>query len=306
MNTVNAPLEPFDYRAHQAAIAWLLERQLFFIGGVEKSGTSWLQLLLDTHPQVSCGGESHFVGSLYRRLKSALEEHHKFLHQKNINPARYELRGKQDNFFEEVDLNYLMASALLTSVVKQTRRKSALAFGERTPDNVLFFDGLSKLIPDSKCIHIVRDPRDVAVSHWHNVRRSVPEQMRSQMVTMTAMVRQHVEWWVGVIEGALNFAARNPDRYCEVRYEDLVSQPVPTLARLCRFLGVDDRPEVLQPCLDETSFRNLSGGRSPGQEDKESFFRKGIIGDWKNYLDPETNEYVIGKAGAFMGRYGYI
>src|ERR1700722_16518864 len=49
-----------DYEALSAEIAALRRKQLFFIGGAAKSGTTWLQLLLDRHPAISCNGEGHF------------------------------------------------------------------------------------------------------------------------------------------------------------------------------------------------------------------------------------------------------
>lgn len=305
MSTIDPQAEAFDYRARREALERLLEKQIFFVGGAEKSGTSWLQFLLDAHPQVSCGGENHFIGSLYPRIKKALETHNGFVLQKNINPMRYETGGTPDSL-DGLDFLYVVASAILTSLLKQARGKSAIAVGERTPDNVYVFTGLRLLIPGAKCIHIVRDPRDAGVSQWHNIRRSVAEGVRNQMVTVPETVKQYAGYWVAVIESGLKFATRYPDRYCELRYEDLLGEPLLTLARLCRFLGVDDRPEVLQLCLDKTSFEKLSGGRKPGQEDKESFFRKGVIGDWRNYLDAETNEQVIATAGELMRRYEYI
>ena len=304
MSTVNPGLGPFDYLAHHGAVTRLLEKQIFFVGGAEKSGTSWLQHLLDAHPQVSCGGESHFTDPLLPGIKKALEEHNALVMQKNINPMRYELGGVPDTF-EEEDLKYISTSAILISLLKQARRKTPIAVGERTPNNVYAFALLRNLIPKAKCIHIVRDPRDAGVSYWHNVRRSVRPEMRRDMLTVAEMVKQYAGIWVTVIQSGLRFAARHPDQYCELRYEDLLGQSVPTLARLCRFLGVDDRAEVLQPCLEKTSFAKLSGGRAPGQENKQSFFRKGIIGDWQNHLDAETNAYVIAEAGELMRRYGY-
>ena len=52
----------------QRNIEALAERQLFFIGGAPRSGTTWLQLLLDCHPEVSCRGEGLFWKELAEPL----------------------------------------------------------------------------------------------------------------------------------------------------------------------------------------------------------------------------------------------
>jgi hypothetical protein len=50
----------------------------------------------------------------------------------------------------------------------------------------------------------------------------------------------------------------------------------------------------------------LSGGRARGQENAGSFFRKGIVGDWKTRLDPASAEYVVATCGPLMTRFGYL
>ncbi|MGH7124253.1 MAG: sulfotransferase family protein [Stellaceae bacterium] len=305
MNTINLSLGAFDYRLRHEALARLHEKQIFFVGGVEKSGSSWLQYLFDAHPQVSCGGESHFADSLFAGIKKALEEHNALVLRKHNNPMRYELGGVPDTF-DEADFKYIASSAILMSLLKQAPDKSPLAVGERTPYNVHAFAGLGNLFPSAKCIHIVRDPRDAGVSHWHMVRRTVTAEMQGRMLPMHETVKQFADLWIAAIQSGLQFAAMHPNRYCDLRYEDLISEPVPTLARLCRFLGVDDRSAVVKLCLDKASFARLSGGRAPGQEDNQSFFRKGIIGDWRNHLDAATNEHILAKAGELMRGYGYL
>ena len=44
----------------QADLAALAQRQLFFVGGAPRSGTTWVQHILDSHPDVSCRGEGTF------------------------------------------------------------------------------------------------------------------------------------------------------------------------------------------------------------------------------------------------------
>ena len=64
----------FDYDSLHLSISELRSKQIFFIGGAIKSGTTWLQLLLDSHPDVSCDGEGHFPDHFAPLLKRALDE----------------------------------------------------------------------------------------------------------------------------------------------------------------------------------------------------------------------------------------
>ena len=64
---------------HQA----LRGKQIFFVGGVMKSGTTCLQLLLNAHPEVSCHGEGHFPDYLALGLKEGIDKHWKAVADKN-------------------------------------------------------------------------------------------------------------------------------------------------------------------------------------------------------------------------------
>ncbi len=65
------------YRETQHAIERVFAKQIFFIAGVLKSGTTWLQLLLDAHPEIACRGEAHFIDSLYPKLATAFERYNR-------------------------------------------------------------------------------------------------------------------------------------------------------------------------------------------------------------------------------------
>ena len=294
----------FDFAAIARDISDLAGKQIFFIGGVVKSGTSWVQHLLNLHPQVSCGGESHFMDSLFPRLKTALEEHNKHILHRGQNAFRYEV-GEEPTIYGKDELLHLISTAILLLMRADARGKPALAIGEKTPGNLESFVMLGDLFPGSKCVQIVRDPRDVAISAWfHNWRMNPPEASKIAP-TLAQFVMGFSERWAASVGLGLEFGAAHPDRYLDIRYGDLLAEPVPTLARLCRFLGVDDRETLVRGCVEAASFERLSGGRARGQENLGSFFRKGVSGDWANYLDAETQAHVIEKAGALMERYGF-
>ena len=63
----------FDYQKILTQIQDVQKKHLFFIMAVPKSGTTWLQHLINGHPQMSCSGEgnfNHFMDPLKDLLKS--------------------------------------------------------------------------------------------------------------------------------------------------------------------------------------------------------------------------------------------
>ena len=61
----------FDYADQLRVIEEMREKHLFFMGGLPKSGSTWLQIMLHAHPEVSCAGEGHFMTYLAPRLSEA-------------------------------------------------------------------------------------------------------------------------------------------------------------------------------------------------------------------------------------------
>src|SRR5579859_6286062 len=126
-----------DYDARHAAIFELRRKQIFFIGGVIKSGTTWLQLLCDAHPQVSCNGEAHFA-RLAPVLRRALDEHNQLIAEKNESIFK-ELAGYPR--LADEDYQYLLASCIALYLWRQSKDKpAAQALGEKSPRNLLFFN----------------------------------------------------------------------------------------------------------------------------------------------------------------------
>ena len=55
--------------------------------------------------------------------------------------------------------------------------------------------------------------------------------------------------------------------------------------------------ETIEDCREQAGFGRLTGGRKRGIEDRQSHFRKGVVGDWKNHLKPATVNRIDEIAG---------
>jgi hypothetical protein len=80
---------------------------------------------------------------------------------------------------------------------------------------------------DARFVHIVRDGRDVALSH---------ETYRYGLSTLVEVA----EKWRQELRCSLRMGhLLGPERYYVIRYEDLITAPEVTLQKLCNYLGVE-------------------------------------------------------------------
>ncbi len=112
---------------------------------------------------------------------------------------------------------------------RSLKAKGAVRWLEKTPSNIYCFDAIRRLYPEAKLIHIVRDGRDAVVSY----NRREPSAFR-------AVAR----WYCATVAG---IQWRGHPDYLEVRYEELVTQPVRVLRMICGFLEEPYAEEMLRP-----------------------------------------------------------
>ena len=90
-----------------------------------------------------------------------------------------------------------------------------------------------------------------------------------------------------------------------VRYEDLLTDAVAELERVTKSLtGTAVDKDKAAAIVDKYSFKKISG-RKQGEENKKSFVRKGIAGDWKNHFSRQAREVFDHYAGEQLIKAGY-
>lgn len=282
------------------SLAAVAGRQLFFIGGAPRSGTTWLQQILDSHPNASCKGEGLFAKELYPTLEGAMAQRRKALQAKN--QALFQHTGGYPLPTPE-DTEALAATAILLAFSRQAGSALPQAIGEKTPENVFFFARFKAMFPRAKFIGIARDPRDVLTSAWHFFRR--PAQGDDDHQAKIAFIRAALP---SLAEGArtmLAFGEQHPEAYRLVTFEQLRQDPEPAVAELFRFLGLSDGAETVRACLERTSFTAATGGRPAGVAQDGAFLRKGVVGDWRTTLTPAMNDLVLRELGWMFAKFGW-
>jgi len=270
--------------------------EFFFVCGAPKSGTTWLQRILDAHPEVACSGEGHFVTRFSAPLAKVMNTYNRGLEweAKLVYDGQPYYGHVEQDEFDDVIRGFI-SNRLRTRADAQTRW-----VGDKTPNYTRNLDLLHRLFPTAKIIHIVRDPRDVAVSRMVFSKRAgfsdaCTPGADEHRQTLEGAVRS----WTQAVTAVDAFAAKHPGLVHEVGYLDLHADPMAETERLFAFLGAPAPRPLLERIVAATSFEALSG-RRPGEEDPTSFLRKGLPGDWRTGLDPASVEMILESCGPLM------
>lgn len=277
----------------------ILSRQLFFIAATEKSGTTWMQMMLDAHPEIACRGEGQFVTKLAGSLGGALNDYSTFIEGLNKN-----VFSETDGFptFDRDDLSHIIRMSAGMLLSKYGIADSVRAVGEKTPGNVRYLQALLALFPNAKFVLMVRDIRDIIVSGHIHLKR---QHGKAGEEPIQGYAKRVAKIWVQDVERAQVFMEKNRDRCVLVRYEDLHANPYKSLSPIIEHIGVVASTEMISSCIEAGSFKNLSKGRERGQEDINSQFRKGIVGDWQHVLDEPTCAVICEEAGKMLVALNY-
>jgi hypothetical protein len=130
--------------------------------------------------------------------------------------------------------------------------------------------------PNVMVFDIYRDPRDLVVSAYHH--RCNKDKYSFEFdeyywnlgrYDLLNVFNYHKLWNIG-----------HPNYYCS-NYEYLLQDFDNEIIRISDFLGCELAPNRIKYIKDKTNINSLR----KKYNDKDNFFRKGIQGDWKNYLD---------------------
>jgi len=171
---------------------------------------------------------------------------------------------------------------------------------------------------------VIRDGRDVMVSAYyhllfHNDRNPAwaVEKYRKEVPfdnyeSIIANLPSFIEYMVSTYARGLfrfswsEFVLSWIDKDVPIiRYEDMLHDTVGTLYRAIRGgLGEDADVNKLRRIAGQFSFENLAK-RKPGEENPESFLRKGVAGDWKRKFTKKACEVFDYYAGEVLIDLGY-
>jgi hypothetical protein len=99
-----------------------------------------------------------------------------------------------------------------------------------------------------------------------------------------------------------NDKAHSDLQYYSSAYVNRISKKVGAPLRITQSTLSTEQATSL---YENQKYTKMSKGRKPGEEKKDSHFRKGVAGDWKNHFKPEHKEKFLDLYGDVLLRLGY-
>lgn len=267
-----------------------------FIVGSGRSGTTLFRAIFNCHSRLAIPEESHFIELMGGRPKRYESESGfrdtVFVHDL-VNHPRFQ-------FWElsEADVREVIAVAAPATLPEAIRAVFALyaeaqgkdRYADKTPNYVHCIPLLAQLFGEARFVHVVRDGRDVALSYldltWGP--DDVPSAARN--------------WRECVQRGRAAGEQLGHRRYREVRYEDFLHDPEPTLQSLCQFLGIAFEEGML--AYYQRAEVVLTRVTAPENHQRLRLPPTKGLRDWRREMSPHdvvTFESVAGDALSALG-----
>ena len=278
-----------------------------FVVGAGGSGTTTLRLMLDCHPRLAVPPETHFLPDLAKRAEKPGADA-KALADVIHGDPRWGDFGFTREELEEVigSVDPLTGTGVARAFYRRyADRLGKPRWGDKTPVYVKSMRRLQKLLPEAHFVHLIRDGRDVRLSRLNRVHHPPP-------------IEKAARRWRRRIERARR-KAQDLDHYMEARFEDLITDPEPTLRRICDFVQLEYDPVMLdywrsaEDRLQEMA-HNLPAEHNPKERPGTRLERKkssmkppdpSMIGKWKTKLPDEDVATYEAEAGELLADLGY-
>lgn len=171
-----------------------------------------------------------------------------------------------------------------------------------------------------KVVYLIRNPLDVCVSFAHHAGHTdFDKTIKSMSSSKTTLAKskkrqnnqlpQHMGSWSDHVNSWTKNVSN--ENLLVVRYEDMKQLPQKTFAKIVRFVSLDYTKTQIADALEKSKMDKLQQmevekGFGEKMQKSKRFFRKGIIGSWRDDLILEQSQKIINDHSEAMCKYGYL
>ena len=250
------------------------------IGGCPRSGTTLVRAMIGKHPEIA-SPEPEYNILMWINQGDVLANVFNFS-KKEID----DLRNKDHIVFAENILKHYMK--------KQSKKMIAI----KHPYHILIIDELFHYFPNMKFIHMIRDGRDTSCSLRTHPKRKI---VNGEIIPTNTInpFNWCIRKWVTCIYKGMKWI--NKGNYIEIKYEDLINEPLETMKTILGFLNLPMIPkekllEFYKSEKDEKHLQNIEVG--------QPLYNKSIS-RWKKDMNNEEKKLFKKIAGELLIELGY-
>lgn len=260
--------------------------------GVSRSGTTLLKEMLDSHSQLAIPTESYFVPQLWDRHSRDFNSE-AFLDDLGRLARVKEWGVTPDDVRARLPEHSRASDAIRAIYRSYADARGKPRYGDKTPSYMQSLDLLQQVFPDGQYVHLVRDGRDAGLSFLEMRRKP-----RFNLARPRGLASFASQWKLEV-EGARELGRRlGPQRYHELRYEDLVREPEAELRRIASFLGLEFESAMLayHADIEASALQDHPLLAKPPTPDTRR---------WQEQLSPADAQVFEAIAGDTLSAFGY-
>lgn len=235
-----------EYEAHSTPIVASESDKPILIVGMIRSGTTLLDQMISAHPEVASAGELRYW------IEEGAKRRGKETLRTDLSPG----------YLQELD-RYGKGAARVT---------------DKMPLNYAQLGLIHRSLPNARIIHIRRNPIDTCLSIYTTYLGPSPyfAYRRDNIVFYYREYLRVMEFWRSQLPA---------DRFLEIDYEALVSDPLPIMERILSFCNLPWDPACLSP------EKNLGVIRTPSLWQARNPVSTASVERWKRY-EPWLREFA--------------
>jgi hypothetical protein len=269
----------------------------FFIIGASRSGTTMLRIMLASHSMLEIPPEAWFLGKIVCSTDNstplAREDVERIINLLVHDDAWLEWNveeSKLKDAFRGIEGSNL--AALLDALFRfwGKARLRSVRWGEKSPRHTYIAAKLKSVFEDAQFIHMLRDGRDSCSSML-------------QRGWYEGSFRRICQHWASCTQAAVEFGKLHPNVIHEVRFERLLADPKGEIQSVCRFLGVDFEPVM----VDYQTYARENLPPSARHVHSKLFRPLDMqeAGKWKRSMNVWQEATFLAVAGSISKKVGY-
>jgi hypothetical protein len=285
--------------------------RLVLLIGSPRSGTTWVQAMLGSHPQIATPQETDLFHVFMAPLADAWDRQLVAARDEDLVARRKGLP------LVLTDAEFTSAAgALVRATVDAVVRMQpgAGVVLEKSPIHSLHVSTALRFDPEVSFLHVLRDGRDVA----HSLVTASQAEWGSHWAPET--ITEAANIWESHVTGA-RMAPHRTARWCEVRYEELTGDDAAeALVRAFAGCGVQVTNDEARATLERFRLEDLradgevaesivTGGELAGaphvRVEPDGFFRRGGSGEWRTAWSAADRREFDSAAGELLVSLGY-